>query len=369
MIPRPPSIPPGRSAQGQADTDSQNRRKMQRFASAGLYTGLLLLALWVVRDFIPAVVWACVIAIALWPLLRKLERQPALAGRRTTIATFLTVAIALLFVLPACVGITQAAQEARDLIIWLHDVERNGLQMPDFIAHLPFGAEPLANWWQTNLGQPLKGSPAMKGLHSGTVVTLSRQFGVRAVHALMVFGFTLVTLFVIFQAGPNLSGSVLKGIRRAFGTTSAQLAERMAAAVRGTVAGLVVVGIGEGALLGIAYMVAGVPHAALLGFVTAVAAMLPFCAPLVFCGAALWLFINSGTVGAIGLAVFGFVVVFIAEHFVRPVLIGSSTRLPFLLVLFGILGGAETFGLLGVFIGPALMTVLMVLWTEFVREA
>ena len=64
---------------------------------------------------------------------------------------------------------------------------------------------------------------------------------------------------------------------------------------------------------------------------------------------------------------FGFVVVFVAEHFVRPVLIGGSTRLPFLLVLFGILGGAETFGLLGLFIGPALMTVLMVLWNDWVR--
>jgi predicted PurR-regulated permease PerM len=116
-------------------------------------------------------------------------------------------------------------------------------------------------------------------------------------------------------------------------------------------------------------MLTGVPHAALLGFVTAIAAMLPFCAPIVFCGAALWLFIEQGAlVPAIGLAVFGFVVAFVAEHFVRPVLIGSSARLPFLLVLFGILGGAETFGLLGLFVGPALMTVLMVLWTEWVER-
>ncbi len=183
----------------------------------------------------------------------------------------------------------------------------------------------------------------------------------------MVFAFTLVTLFVIFQAGPSLSGALLKGVRRAFGAEGADLAERMAAAVRGTVSGLVVVGIGEGALLALAYELTGVPHAALLGLVTAVAAMLPFCAPLVFCGAALWLFMHGGLAGAIGIVVFGFVIVFIAEHFVRPMLIGNSTRLPFLLVLFGILGGAETFGLLGVFIGPALMTVLMVLWTDWVR--
>jgi predicted PurR-regulated permease PerM len=340
---------------------------MQRFASAALYTALVLLALWVVRDFIPAVAWACVIAISLWPLFRRLERHSALNGRTTIIATLLTVMIALLLVLPVGIGIAQAAAEAHDVSVWLRNVEQNGIPIPDFIDDLPFGSEQVANWWNTNLGQPLKASPAMKGLHGNAVVTFGRHFGVRAAHALMVFGFTLVTLFVIFQAGPSLSGAVLKGMRRAFGNDSAQLAERMAAAVRGTVSGLVVVGIGEGVLLGVAYAVTGLPHAALLGLVTAIAAMLPFCAPLVFCGASVWLFLQGGTAGAIGIVVFGFVVVFVAEHFVRPVLIGSSTRLPFLLVLFGILGGAETFGLLGVFIGPALMTVLMVLWTDFVR--
>jgi len=70
-------------------------------------------------------------------------------------------------------------------------------------------------------------------------------------------------------------------------------------------------------------------------------------------------------VAALCLLVFGAIVVFSAEHFVRPVLIGNSTRLPFLLALFGILGGAETFGLLGLFVGPAIMTVLMLFWVEW----
>jgi predicted PurR-regulated permease PerM len=196
---------------------------------------------------------------------------------------------------------------------------------------------------------------------------LGRRFGARALHAVMVFVFMLVTLFVIFQAGPRLSGSLIKGVRRGFGDDGADLIQRMAAAVRGTVSGLVVVGLGEGALLGVAYFVTGLPHVALLGFITAIAAMLPFCAPITFGLAALWLLAQGSLAAAVGLVVFGSVVVFVAEHFVRPVLIGNSTRLPFLLVLFGILGGAETFGLLGIFVGPALMTVLMVLWTDLVR--
>jgi predicted PurR-regulated permease PerM len=205
----------------------------------------------------------------------------------------------------------------------------------------------------------------MKSLHGDALVEFGRHFGARAARASMTFAFMLVTLFVIFQAGPRLSGTLIRGARRGFGVDGAQLLQRMAGAVRATVTGLVVVGLGEGVLLGAAYLVTGVPHAALLGTVTAIAAMLPFCAPVVFGLAALWLLVQGAVVAAIGLVVWGCVVVFAAEHFVRPVLIGNSTRLPFLLVLFGILGGATTFGLIGIFIGPALMTVLLVLWVNW----
>ncbi|HEV3426872.1 MAG TPA: AI-2E family transporter [Paraburkholderia sp.] len=353
MIHRPPA------------PNSANEQKLQRAASAALFAVLVLLALWVVREFLPAVAWACVLAIVLWPAYQAIERHRAFRGRTTWLATVLTVAIALLVVLPITLMAIQAGGEAHDLYLWARAAQENGVPVPDFVSHLPFGSTQVSNWWQANLTQPLKESPAMKGLHGDAIVSFGRHFGARAVHASMTFGFMLVTLFVILQAGPRLSGTVMRGARRAFGADGAQLLQRMAAAVRATVTGLVVVGLGEGVLLGIAYMFTGVPHAALLGTITAIAAMLPFCAPLVFCGAALWLAAQGMIVGAIVLAVAGVVVVFVAEHFVRPVLIGNSTRLPFLLVLFGILGGATTFGLIGIFIGPALMTVLMVLWANW----
>ncbi|MGH8780339.1 AI-2E family transporter [Paraburkholderia sp.] len=350
------------------DSTPPDRLRMQQIASAALYGVLVVLALWIVHDFIPAVAWACVIAIALWPAMRAIEGHRLFKGRTTLVSLLLTLAVALLVVLPVGLGIAQAAREAHDLRVWVRTIQENGVPLPTFVEHLPFASHQISAWWQANLAQPLADSAAMKGLHSQAIVTFGRRFGARAAHGLVLFGFMLVTLFVIFQAGPRLSGALLKGAGRAFGADGEQLIQRMAGAVRGTVTGLVVVGLGEGALLGIAYAVTGVPHVTLLALVTAVAAMLPFCAPVVFCGAALWLFMVQGTVaGAIGVAVFGFVVVFVAEHFVRPVLIGSSTRLPFLLVLFGILGGAETFGLLGLFIGPALMTVLVVLWNDWVR--
>ena len=60
---------------------------------------------------------------------------------------------------------------------------------------------------------------------------------------------------------------------------------------------------------------------------------------------------------------------FVADHFVRPFLIGGAARLPFLLVLLGILGGLQTMGFIGLFLGPAVMAALVALWREWTEAS
>ena len=121
-------------------------------------------------------------------------------------------------------------------------------------------------------------------------------------------------------------------------------------------------------MLGVVYFFAGVPHAILFGAFTAVAAMIPFAAAIAIVLAALAVLAAGKTVAAIVILGAGFLTTFVADHFVRPSLIGGTTRLPFIWVLLGILGGVETFGLLGLFIGPAVMAALILLWREVAGE-
>ena len=139
--------------------------------------------------------------------------------------------------------------------------------------------------------------------------------------------------------------------------------------MHGTVTGLVLVGLAEGLILGVLYFAVGLPHSALLAAATGVAAIIPFAAPLVYGLASLYLFSMGNTVGAIVVVVSGSVVVFAADHFIRPFLIGGAARLPFLLVLLGILGGLESMGFLGLFVGPALMAAAVALWRELTSAA
>ena len=78
----------------------------------------------------------------------------------------------------------------------------------------------------------------------------------------------------------------------------------------------------------------------------------------------IWWLTDTGA--AVGVVVaFGLLVVFIADHFIRPFLIGGAARLPFVWVLLGILGGVETFGLLGAVLGPMVMAALISMWRDW----
>jgi predicted PurR-regulated permease PerM len=93
--------------------------------------------------------------------------------------------------------------------------------------------------------------------------------------------------------------------------------------------------------------------------------MIPFAAPGVFCVVGLLLLSAGSVTAAAAVVALGLIVVFVADHFVRPVLIGGATKLPFLWVLLGILGGVETWGLLGLFLGPAIMAALVLIWRDW----
>jgi predicted PurR-regulated permease PerM len=153
------------------------------------------------------------------------------------------------------------------------------------------------------------------------------------------------------------------------GPSGERIAHHMIAAVHGTVVGMVLVGLAEGVVIGCAYALAGLPHLVPLTALTGVLAVIPFGAPVVFWGAGFYLVSIGNTGGAIGVVAFGLLVVFVADHFIRPFLIGGAARVPFLWVLLGLLGGVEAFGLIGLFLGPVVMAALISLWREWADPA
>jgi predicted PurR-regulated permease PerM len=127
--------------------------------------------------------------------------------------------------------------------------------------------------------------------------------------------------------------------------------------VRGVVYGILGSLLAQGILAGVGFLVAGVPGAFLLGFLTLFLALIPGGPALLWLPASLWLYQQGATGWAIFLALWGLLVVSTADNIVKPYFIGRGSDLPFILVLLGVLGGAIAFGVIGIFLGPTLLAV------------
>ena len=329
-----------------------------------LALALIVLGVWTVQDFLPALVWAAIFAIATWPLYRRLAaRLPGLAP------ILLTLVIALVFAIPLVLLAFGLAHEARDIVQFVVMARHEGVPVPDWVRQLPLVGGQAADWWAANLADPASAEQLFGHINTRELAQPARQYGGEVVHGLTTFVFTLLIVFFLYRDGDGLTRQMLRLSDRLIGERGEAVALQMIAAVHGTVTGLVLVGLAEGALLGVAYAIAGLPHAVSFGALTGVLAVIPFGAPVVFGGAALFLVAQGSTLAAAGVVGFGFLVTFVADHFVRPVLIGGAARLPFLWVLLGILGGLHAFGLLGLFVGPAVLAALISLWRDWTQPA
>ena len=364
----PASVTPNGVTPGGLTPDSltpDGATRPQLAARAALALLLVGLGVWTLHRYLPALIWAAILAIAVWPLYQRAVRRWPPGKHNILLPSVFTLAIGLIFVAPLVLVAVQAAKETHAVFETIARARTDGIAPPDWLAHLPVGSQQATNWWQDNLTNPDSANALLQKARQSEFVSNSRELGADVAHRVVLFGFTLLTLFFLFKDGDRLGIQMLQASARAFGPAGERIGRQIIASVHGTVDGLVLVGLAEGFILGVGYGFAGVPHPTLFGLFTAIAAMVPFGAPLVFGIAAAILLVQGSVMSAIVIGVLGMVVTFAADHFVRPTLIGSATRLPFLWVLLGILGGVETWGLLGLFLGPAIMAALILLWREW----
>jgi predicted PurR-regulated permease PerM len=317
-----------------------------------------------IQHFIPALAWAAVIAIGVWPHYEKLARRFPKA-KSELLPALAILCVLLVFVVPITLVAVPAASDAHSLAQWVQDVRAHGLQPPGFLQNLPYGPR-LVDLWRSKVGQPGALSDLASHNMQGGLVHFGRKVGAEAIHRLVLLGFMLLALFFLLRDADGVVAQLKVGSRRAFGPAGEDVGRQMIRSVNGTVNGLVLVGLGVGIIMGVVYAVAGTPHATLFGLITAILAMVPFGMSVALAVAGLVLLAVNKVVAAIVVVVVGMLISFAADHFIRPALIGGATKLPFIWVLFGILGGVETFGLVGLFIGPAILAALILLWREWV---
>lgn len=115
----------------------------------------------------------------------------------------------------------------------------------------------------------------------------------------------------------------------------------------------------QGIIAGIGYYIAGISSPVLLGTMTAFSAMIPFIGTsLIWAPVAIGAFFFKSNTAGIFLAIWGFLVVSLLDNFLRPMLIGRETKIPFFLLFIGLFGGLRVYGPMGLFVGPILVSMV-----------
>lgn len=310
------------------------------------------------QHFLGSLAWAGLLAVITWPLHERLLRR---GWSRFASASSLLTVLLVSFLGPSILLFDALSNELVTVERLLGRINQTGVPAPEWLSRLPLVAEPAIKWWQENLAEP-GGLGTLIQTTAGDFVPFltgtARMLGSTILTNALYLFLALLTLFVLYLHGPSVAQYVDHAGERLIPKHYRVIRRLLPLSVRGTALGLCSVAILEGVVLGIAYAIAGAPAPVLLGVITGYLALIPGGAPLAFSAVSLLLLGQGHPGAAMGLFSWGAFELFLVDKFVRPKLIGHSVNLPFLAVLFGLLGGVTTLGVLGLFVGPFMMAVL-----------
>ena len=346
---------------------------VQRYAPAlqkvllfGLIFILFYLSFQVLKYFIVPVLWAAIIAYITWPLYHSVQK---LCGPRPTLSATLMISMVVLVVgIPLTFAIFMLQHEGRNLFYELQKQVFSGhLDVPQFIRDLPIIGKEVTRTLKEINTDPNSIVQNVSGwfqshLNYGRLVLSEISKNI------FKLCFAVMSLFFFYRDGQTILNQVSKALEMVIGPRIHHYLDTISETTRAVVYGVGLTAIAQALLAGLSYFVAGVPNPMVLTIVTFIFALIPFGPPVAYSAVSLWLFSQGQTIEAIGVMVWGVCVVSTADNVIRPLVISGATQIPFLLIMFGVLGGLASFGMVGLFVGPVILAVLLAIWREWLHE-
>jgi predicted PurR-regulated permease PerM len=332
-----------------------------------LSIGVLIIAtLWILHPFLPAIIWATMVVVATWPVLRW--AQSMLWNSRALAVTVMTLVLLLLFMVPMALAIGTIVQNSDQIVEWTKSIANFHIPAPpEWIARVPLVGDKAAAAWQQAVDSSGKELMEKLAPYAGAMVKwATSKFG--SIGLLFVqFLLTVIIAAVMYAGGESAADAVKRFGRRLAGPRGENIVVLAGQAIRGVALGVGVTAVVQSALGGIGLAIVGIPFA---GFLTAV--MLMLCIAqlgpgLVMFPAVIWVYWSGDTGWGTFLLIWSVIVVAL-DNFLRPVLIKLGADLPLLLILAGVIGGLFAFGLVGIFVGPVVLAVAYTLLGEWISE-
>ena len=337
-----------------------------RIALGLFLLGLLFLSYRVLLLFLVPVAWAIILSYVSWPVYRRVRN--ALGSYINLSALLMTMLLACTFALPLLWVIAMLRSEVPIAYAAFIDFLSEGKEaLPSYLVRIPWLGQEIEKLVELTSQDPAAlRSQLLQWVKPWADETLKviGDIGRTA----FKFGFALLTAFYFYRDGEILLSQARRLLLRLLGQRAGSYLTAIGDTMRAVLYGLILTALIQGTLAGLGYWAAGVRAPVLFGVITVILALVPFGAPLVWGSVSLWLLAIGETWASLGLMIWGAVVVSQIDNLLRPLVISSVTRIPYLLVLFSVLGGISAFGLIGLFMGPIIIAVLLAVWREWIEE-
>jgi len=332
----------------------------------GLIAVLVIVCYQVFHPFMNLMLWSMILAVTLYPLQRTLKRKLGFKDGR--IATLIVViAIAVLMVPIYLLGASMAASVEGALAT----VKGGGLHVPppsDAVAGWPLVGKPLHAYWAqaaTDMaGLTQKFAPQIKAM-SLAVLAKAAGFAV----GLLLFIFALILAGIFMAYGESGHSSAVRAASRVFGPSKgAHIADLCTQTIRAVAQGVIGIAFIQMLLIGVGFVVYGVPAAGLLALAVLVLGIAQIPATIITIPVIAYVIATDGVSGAsIIFAVYVFVAGLV-DNVLKPLLLGRGVDVPMPVILIGALGGMITSGIIGLFIGPVILAIGYELFWEWVKD-
>ncbi len=344
---------------------TDQRPDLARTTLSVLFIGALIAgSLWILSPFLAAFVWATMIVVATWPMMRRVES--VFGGRRAPAVAVMTLGLLAILIVPLAIALQAILDHADDLVKLLGSLPNAHLPAaPEWLGQVPLVGERAQEAWNHLASAGMADLAERARPYAGAATTwFGRQAGS---FALVLVQFVLIVgLSAVFYAGgESWAAWVRRFGRRLANDEGDRMVVLAGQAIRGVALGVVVTALVQSVLGGIGLAIAGVPFAGPLTavmFALCIAQLGPI---LVLLSATAWAFYSLGAGWGLFLLVWS-LVVGLMDNFLRPVLIRRGADLPLLLIFAGVVGGLVAFGIVGIFVGPVVLAIAYTLIDNWV---
>jgi predicted PurR-regulated permease PerM len=335
------------------------------FIRIGLLALLAVASLFLLRPFIPLIVWGIIIAIAAYPGYLRLNKT--IGGREKLAAVLFTVLLLSAIVIPAVLLGKSVTEGVQSLVIHLKDGDIKIPHPPARIARWPLIGTSLTDLWElasNNLAAALNQFAPQIRARIPALLSVSAALGaglLQFVASILLAGFLLANN----QSNAKLIRLIFN---RIFGDKGAEFQKLTGATIRSVTNGILGVALIQSFLASVGFLVVGLPAVGLWAVFFFVASVLQI-APLVLVPAVIYVFATTSNVTAVIFLVWC-IIVSLMDNVLKPLLLSRGSMVPMLVIFLGVIGGFLLMGVIGLFVGAIILSVgykLLMTWLNETR--